>query len=131
MLAFLLALQVVRPPDPCDDLELVADEYAAAEQFDAEIAIRTTLATCADREVSDLYNLSVALLDAGYPATPWLYEVAARTPPWDPVLPLTLDMLAEDADADEAVILRAHSDALKELAHGQDAAAQGSPPNPP
>lgn len=130
MIECLLVMALLR--DPCDDdLDKLADYFAQSGQHDAELCVRTELVGWPDADMADWYNLAVSLLDAGYPAEGWLYEIAARTAPWDPVLVFTLDMLAEEAeDLHEGSALRAHSNALKELAHGQVAAAQGSSQDP-
>lgn len=103
----------------CDPLDL-ADQCAADGRHDAEIEIRTALAH-ESRDPLDWFNLAAALRDAGYPVRAWFEEIAARTPPWDPVFAFALDVLAEEAgDPAEACAIRAQVNYLRQVTYGQD-----------
>lgn len=115
----------------CRDLDEKAATYAAMGLHDKEINLRTYAIQESGGDRLDWYCLAAALRDAGYPVTSWFEEVAATTPPWDPVLQYTLDVLAEDsADPAQARAAEAHADYLREMFDGRTT-AQGNAPHPP
>jgi len=109
-----LDITLARRPAAFDPCLADPDEYAAAEQWEAEIALRTVLAQSGDP--LDAYNLVVALADGGYPVeVSWLREVAMRCAPWDEMYPNTLEVLADEVDDPvEASDLREVAQYLKE-----------------
>jgi len=88
-----------------DDLEELADTYAALGMSDAELEVRARLLS---RDPASLFNLAAALRERGDATAPLFREILFRISPDDVLFPLVLEVVADDCgNPDESARLYA------------------------